>query len=60
MNRQSGKRAKRHRSTIRAHTDGTLFVLDREEFQQLCKHFPEVERELQKATNSMISIAKHT
>ncbi|KAJ1463873.1 hypothetical protein T484DRAFT_1872452, partial [Baffinella frigidus] len=45
-------------ATIRAHTDGTLFVLDRNDFKILCKHFPMVEKELQKATNTMITTSK--
>ena len=47
-------------ATIRAHTDGNLFVLHRDDFQKLVPYFPQVAEELQIANERILrEIARH-
>eukprot|EP00802_Teleaulax_amphioxeia_P002526 Tamp_02528.p1 GENE.Tamp_02528~~Tamp_02528.p1 ORF type:complete len:601 (+),score=139.13 Tamp_02528:25-1803(+) len=47
-------------ATIRAHTDGNLYVLHRDDFLKLMPYFPQVEAALQKSNERIIrEIARH-
>ena len=48
-----------HQATIRAHTDGNLYVLHRDDFLKLAAYFPEVNDALMKSNENIIrGIAK--